>query len=78
MEVIKEAEKEEMAHLNLSLPAVAVRRYHALVARGNKMHPRIKVVPTLARHFMAGLDELETDMNSMTVKPLRQASKPED
>jgi hypothetical protein len=76
MALVKEPEKQEMAHINHRLPVAIVKRYHTLVERGKKM--RVNIPASYAEHFPLWLDEVEAELNSMNVSRLRTTTKAEE
>jgi hypothetical protein len=76
MALVKEPDKQETSHLNHRLPTAIVKRYHALVERGKKL--RVNVPASFAEHFSTWLDEVETELNGMTVSKLRAPAKVEE
>jgi len=76
MALVKQPEPQEMEHISHRLPVAVVKRYRALVERGKKM--RINIPASYAEHFPQWLDEVETELNSMNVKPLRTTTTKAD
>jgi hypothetical protein len=75
MALVREPEKQDMAHISHRLPAAVARRYHTLVERGKKM--RVNVPASFTEHFSTWLDEVEAELNSMNVSKLRPAKTDE-
>ncbi len=74
MALTREPEKPETENFQCALPVAVVRRWKALIERASKQ--RVNLRKAFGEHFPIWLDEVETELNSMTVRPIR--SKAED
>lgn len=74
MALEREPEKPETENFQCSVPTAAVRRWKTLLDRASKQ--RVNLRKAFAKHFPVWLDEVEADLNSMTVRPIR--TKAED
>jgi hypothetical protein len=69
MALVREPEKPETEHFQVVLPVAVVRRWKALTERASKQ--RVNLRKAFADHFPTWLDEVEAELTSMTVRPLR-------
>jgi len=73
MALVKEPEKPETENFQCALPAAVVRRWKTLSDRAVKL--RINMRKSFAEHFPVWLDEVEAELNAMTVRPIRSKAE---
>jgi len=69
MALIREPEKPETENFQCPLPVPVVRRWKSLMERANKQ--RVNLRRAFADQFPTWLDEVEAELNTMTVRPIR-------
>ena len=65
----QEPEKPETENFQCALPAAVVNRWKALLTRAAKQ--RVNLRKEFAKHFPLWLNEVETELNALTVRPIR-------
>ncbi len=73
MALVREPEKPETENFQCALPIPVVRRWKALIDRASKQ--RVNLRKAFGEHFPLWLDEVETELNAMTVRPIRSKSE---
>jgi hypothetical protein len=69
MALTREPEKPEAEYFQCSVPVTEVRRWKALVDRASKQ--RVNLRKAFAEHLPTWLDEVEAELNALTVRPIR-------
>jgi hypothetical protein len=73
MALTREPEKAETQNFQCPIPTITVRRWKTLVDRAGKQ--RINLRKAFAEHFNGWLDEVEAELNTMTVRPIRSKAE---
>jgi hypothetical protein len=73
MALTREPEKPETENFQCALPIAVVRRWKTLMERANKQ--RVNLRKAFGEHFITWLDEVEADLNAMTVRPIRSKAE---
>lgn len=72
MALTQEPEKPKLQNFQCPVEAATVQRWQALVQRAAKQ--RVNLRKAFGEHFTAWLDEVEAELNTMTVRPIRSKS----
>jgi hypothetical protein len=73
MALTREPEKPETENFQCALPAPVIRRWKALMERASKQ--RVNLRKAFGDHFPTWLDEVEAELNTMTVRPIRSKAE---
>lgn len=73
MALIREPEKQEGDMFQCTMAATTVRRWRSLSERASKQ--RINLRRNFESHFSTWLDEVEAELNAMTVRPIRSKAE---
>lgn len=73
MALVREPEKQESDMFQCTMLATTVRRWQTLSERASKQ--RINLRKNFVEHFSTWLDEVEAELNAMTVRPIRSKAE---
>jgi len=69
MALVREPDKADTKFFQCRVETPVLRRWTTLEERATKL--RVNLRKSFAQHFATWLDEVETELNGMNVKPLR-------
>ncbi|MBV8056715.1 MAG: hypothetical protein JO071_15910 [Deltaproteobacteria bacterium] len=69
MALVRKPEKLDTKAFQCRVQPQDLKHWHTLIERANKQ--RIDLYKSFAEHFPTWLSEVEAELNSMTVRPLR-------
>jgi hypothetical protein len=73
MALVREPEKSDTKIFQCRIELPLLRRWNTLDERATKL--RVNLRKSFAEHFATWLDEVETELNSMNVKPIRNRAE---